>query len=64
MPDKPLRQPKTKDEMASVIEKIGLIEKAGFGEVRILIRNGCIYRIQTIEDEMVKAPADSTKTAE
>jgi len=50
------------NELAPVIEKIELIEKAGFGEVRILIRNGFIYRIQTIEDKLVTDATDSAKS--
>jgi hypothetical protein len=41
-------------ELASVQAKIETIKKAGFGEVRILIRNGTIYRILTTEDEVIK----------
>ena len=56
------KQASLKSEIAPVIEKISLIEKAGFGEVRILIRNGCIYRIQTIEDKMIKETPDSSRS--
>lgn len=41
-------------EMASVEAKIEVIKKAGFGEVRILIKNGAIYRILTTEDEIIR----------
>ncbi len=33
--------------------KIEVIKKTGLGEVRILIKNGAIYRILTIEDEVI-----------
>lgn len=47
---------KTSDdrELASIQTKIDLIKKAGFGEVRILIRNGTVYRILTTEDEVIQ----------
>jgi hypothetical protein len=45
---------KQKKGIASVIDKIGVIQKAGFGEVRVLIRNGAIYRIMTTEDEVLQ----------
>jgi len=37
----------------TILGKVEVIKKAGFGEVRILIRNGAVYRILTTEDEAV-----------
>lgn len=39
--------------MAPVIDKIQAIKKVGFGEVRVLIKNGTIYRILTTEDQVI-----------
>jgi hypothetical protein len=43
------------EDIASVLESIRLVKKAGFGEVRIMIRNGAIYRILKTEDKFVKS---------
>jgi hypothetical protein len=39
--------------LATIRNKVESIKKTGFGEVRILIRNGAVYRILTTEDEAV-----------
>jgi len=40
-------------DIQSIVEKIEIIKKTGFGEVRILIKNGAIYRILTTEDKII-----------
>lgn len=42
------------DEIDLIKKKIQTIKKSGFGEVRILIKNGVIYRILNTEDELVE----------
>jgi hypothetical protein len=42
------------EDIQSVINKIDIIKKTGFGEVRVLIKNGLIYRILSTEDEIIK----------
>jgi hypothetical protein len=46
--------PNQGEDIASVLESIRLVQKAGFGEVRIMVRNGAIYRILKTEDKFVK----------
>ena len=41
------------EEFAPVVEKINLIKRCGFGEVKVLIKNGVIYRILVTEDKMI-----------
>ena len=41
-------------EVTSVLDSIDLVKKAGFGEVRIVIRNGAIYRILKTEDKVLE----------
>ena len=40
--------------IASVLDSIELVKKVGFGEVRIMIRNGAIYRILKTEDRVLE----------
>jgi len=40
-------------EIASVLESVNIVKKAGFGEVRIVIRNGAVYRILKTEDKVL-----------
>ena len=40
-------------EILSVLESIRLVRQAGFGEVRVLIRNGAIYRVLKTEDKFI-----------
>jgi hypothetical protein len=40
-------------DIASVLDSIELVKTAGFGEVRIMIRNGAIYRILKTEDRVL-----------
>ena len=47
---KPLEQ----TELEKIINKLQTVKAAGFGEVRILIRNGGIYRILVTEEELLK----------
>ncbi len=37
----------------SIMEKVRLIKRLGFGEVRILIKNGVVYRILVTEDRIM-----------
>jgi hypothetical protein len=41
-------------DIQSVLDRIETIRKTGFGEVRIIIKNGAIHRILTTEDEIVQ----------
>lgn len=41
-------------EWEKIIQKVNAVKAAGFGEVRILIRNGNIYRILVTEEELLK----------
>jgi len=41
------------DELELIKEKIDAIKKLGHGEIRILIKNGIIYRILTTEDKLI-----------
>ena len=41
-------------ELEKIIQKVNAIKSTGFGEVRILIRNGDIYRILVTEEELLK----------
>ena len=43
----------TEKEIAKVITKIQSVKESGFGEVKICIRNGTVYRICTTEDELI-----------
>ena len=40
-------------ELGALIECIKAVKDTGFGEGRIIIRNGAIYRIQKIEDKII-----------
>ena len=40
-------------DITSVLDSIELVKTAGFGEVRIMIRNGAIYRILKTEDRVL-----------
>lgn len=42
-----------KKEIELIAEKLQAVKESGFGEVRILIKNGAIYRILTTKDELV-----------
>lgn len=41
-------------ELELIAEKVKAVKESGFGEVRILIKNGAIYRVMTTEDELIK----------
>lgn len=43
-----------KEELELITPKLQAVKESGFGEVRILIKNGAIYRILTTEDELVE----------
>jgi hypothetical protein len=39
-------------EFSELFRYIEVVKKSGFGEVRIIIKNGAIYRIQKTEDKI------------
>ena len=41
------------EDIQSVINNIETIKKMGFGEVRVIIKNGVIYRILSTEDKII-----------
>ena len=45
---------KEQAEMEKIMQKVNDVKAAGFGEVRILVRNGAIYRILVTEEELFK----------
>ncbi|WP_303677612.1 hypothetical protein [Dehalococcoides mccartyi] len=44
----------TEKEIAKIITKIQSVKESGFGEVKVCIRNGVIFRICTTEDELIE----------
>lgn len=36
------------------MQKVNAVKAGGFGEVRILVKNGAIYRILVTEEELLK----------
>ncbi|APH12647.1 hypothetical protein ASJ33_05515 [Dehalococcoides mccartyi] len=44
----------TEKELAKIITKIQAVKESGFGEVKVCIRNGSIYRIIKTEEEMME----------
>lgn len=55
MPEESRKDPSSRDrDIVSVLDSIWLVKKAGFGEVRVLIRNGAIYRILKTEDKILE----------
>lgn len=53
MANEALRENTMHPEIMAVYEKIELIKRLGFGEVRVQIRNGAVYRIITTEEIML-----------
>lgn len=49
-----LRVDKENREQKLIWDKIEAVKREGFGAVNILIRNGAIYRIQKMEDEIIE----------
>lgn len=45
----------TERELAKIITTIRAVKESGFGEVKVCIRNGSIYRIIKTEEEMMEA---------
>ena len=45
-------------DLELISEKIQVVKESGFGEIRILIKNGEIYRILATEDELLKKGND------
>lgn len=41
-------------ELEKIKQKVNAVKAGGFGEVRILIKNGAIYRILVTEEELFK----------
>lgn len=41
-------------ELEKIKQKVNAVKTGGFGEVRILIKNGAIYRILVTEEELFK----------
>ena len=41
-------------EMELIVDKLESVKESGFGEVRILVRNGAVYRILTTEDALIE----------
>ena len=41
-------------ELEKIMLKVSTVKAAGFGEIRILVRNGNIYRILVTEEELLK----------
>lgn len=48
------QNPGNETTLGAIVEKIENVKKRGFGEVRIIIRNGAVYRILTTEDELIE----------
>lgn len=41
-------------ELEKIMQKVNAVKAGGFGEVRILVKNGAIYRILVTEEELLK----------
>jgi hypothetical protein len=48
-PEVPLNQ-----DMNTIFEQVEIIKKIGFGEIRVQIRNGSVYRILSTEDRLLQ----------
>ena len=46
-------QQTTDKELELIAKKLQKVKEAGFGEVRIIIRNGVMHRILTTEEKMI-----------
>jgi hypothetical protein len=46
----------TDTDYKDIIDKIEAVKKAGFGEVRVLIKNGAVYLIKATEDKLIEKP--------
>jgi hypothetical protein len=44
----------THKETELIMQKVQAVKESGFGEVKICIRNGTIYRICTTEDTVIE----------
>lgn len=42
------------NDLSVIKRKLRIIKKSGFGEIRILVKNGIVYRILSTEDEIVE----------
>lgn len=47
----------SKREAELIAEKVDAVKKSGHGEVRILIKNGAVYRILKTEDKLLEQEA-------
>ena len=41
-------------DITAILEQVEIIKKAGFGEIRVQIRNGSVYRILSTEDRILQ----------
>ncbi|MCL2149402.1 MAG: hypothetical protein FWH51_00465 [Dehalococcoidia bacterium] len=44
----------TPSELSRVAENIEIVKRVGFGEVRVLIKNGAVFRILTTVDKLME----------
>jgi hypothetical protein len=42
------------DELEIIEQKLNSIKDSGFGEIRVVVRNGTVYRILSTEDELLE----------
>jgi hypothetical protein len=42
------------EELKVIKHKLNIIKQSGFGEIRIVVRNGIVYRILSVKDELVE----------
>jgi hypothetical protein len=47
----------SKDTMAIILDRVERIKANGYGEIRIIIQDGLILRIETVESTMMKEVA-------
>ena len=44
---------KEQAELKRIMQKVSAVKAAGFGEIRIVVRNGAIHRILVTEEELL-----------
>ncbi|MGD9116868.1 MAG: hypothetical protein PVJ61_06830 [Dehalococcoidia bacterium] len=42
------------EDLQVIERKLSIIKKSGFGEIRIMVKNGIVHRILSTEDELVE----------
>jgi len=47
-------KPPLNQELNTILEQVEIIKKIGFGEIRVQIRNGSVYRILSTEDRLLQ----------